>query len=314
MHQIPPRFVLLSVFFLLLTPNSSPHLQETVSDLLNHLEILGGASVGEGGFKSIGITAGGSHLSASQDHESLGENDRGSDNGSAYEIDEHSTDVSHLHLSVKANGSKNAFAGLSTAAKIKEADPTKYVSIDLKETETMFMLTIPSTTVSSEFAEESTFVKAQNAKYKELKSIIVNNDNYISKGVQALQNPVKSKEVQATGNKTVNAEVNVSQWAIYDAFAEPEKSDSQEQEGKKEVIDIEAKLGISAAGESLFSLAGASDDAASLSREQSVTGPENASVEGSSVSVSTASQQNIKKDPVVSAPLKEDMLQTVCSF
>lgn len=103
------------------------------------------------------------------------------------------------------------------------------MSIDLKETDTLFFLTIPSTSVSTEFAEESTFIKAQNAKYKELKSIIVNNDNYVSRSMQAIQTPVKSKEVQATGNKYVDAEVNVSQWAIYDAFTQSEPIENQDQ-------------------------------------------------------------------------------------
>lgn len=87
----------------------------------------------------------------------------------------------------------------------------------------MFLLTIPSTSVSNENAEECTLVRSQNAKYKELKSIIPNNDNYISRSMQTLSNPTKTKEVLAIGNKSVSTEVNVSKWAIYDAFHEKEK-------------------------------------------------------------------------------------------
>ncbi len=276
---------------------------------MNHLEILGGNSFGEGGgaYKSIAFTN-----SASQDHESINDNDRGSDHGSTSYLDDNTADSSLQQLPLKYE-SKVAPTGISNTLKVKEADPMKYITIDLKETETMFMLTIPSTSVSTEFAEESTFIRAQNAKYKELKSIMVNNDNYISKGTQALQNPVKSKEVQATGNRTANAEVNVSQWAIYDAFAEPEKNENADTDVKKEVIDIEAKLGLASGEESSFNIDNSSSDdqTAPLSREQSITGTESTSVSGSRTSISSSTQQNVKKDLSTNATQKEDLLALV---
>jgi hypothetical protein len=65
--------------------------------------------------------------------------------------------------------SGNPLPGLSTAPKVQDADPTRTVSVHLCESTTDFLLTIPSISVSSENNEEATFVKAQNAKYKELK-------------------------------------------------------------------------------------------------------------------------------------------------
>lgn len=62
--------------------------KETVSDLLNYLEVLGGASAessgaAAGGSKSIAFA--GSHLSQSTGHESMNDSDRGSESGSQYD-------------------------------------------------------------------------------------------------------------------------------------------------------------------------------------------------------------------------------------
>lgn len=50
----------------------------------------------------------------------------------------------------------------------KEIDPSKIINIRLTETHTQFLLSIPSICVSSEALEETTLVKAQNEKYKEV--------------------------------------------------------------------------------------------------------------------------------------------------
>jgi hypothetical protein len=138
--------------------------------------------------------------------------------------------------------SRTPLPGLSLSQKVKEADPTRVVSLNLTETETFFLLSIPSTSVSIEAGEEATFVKAQNAKYKELKAIIPNNDNYVSRAMQTLQTSTKSKEIQATGNKIAHVEVNVSKWAIYDAFHEMEQVLAQEPtEGCEFRLTVEKK-------------------------------------------------------------------------
>ena len=120
---------------------------------------------------------------------------------------------------------QNTLPGLKE--KLKVADPEMTIYMQIAESETKFMLTMPSISVSSDNIEESTFVKAQNAKYKELKAIIPNNDNYVSKGIQTYVDPKKHKEVLTFGNKMVHAEVNTTSWDIYDAFAVNEEEVAQ---------------------------------------------------------------------------------------
>ncbi|KAJ3304591.1 WD repeat-containing protein 78 [Kappamyces sp. JEL0829] len=284
--------------------------KETVSDLLNHLEMLSGTAH-EGSSKSIAYT--GSHLSVSG-HESIGESDRGSESGSAYGDPDDGGD-STTQLAHKLNVESTVQLPSLLQQKPKETDPTKVISISLTETDTMFLLTIPSTSVSSEAIEEATFVKAQNAKYKELKSIIPNNDNYVSRAMQTLQEPTKTKEVQATGNKYVNAEVNVSQWAIYDAFHEMEQAVNQDAvEGKKEFVDLETKLYVGSTDTARMSVSQGSNVDSGLSRRSSIllgssAALHTASMEGSRSSIS-ASSTGIAKAAAAAATtaVKEDPL------
>ncbi|KAI8896045.1 WD40-repeat-containing domain protein [Globomyces pollinis-pini] len=185
--------------------------KETVADLLNHLELMGGGGTIDihAGQKSMTFTSTSSQVM----HESIGDRS----------IDVHSQFESSSEISkdlARENNSAAQLPGLSLERKQKEVDPSKIFQIVLQETETMFLLSLPSICVSSESIDESTIVKAQNAKYKELKSIIPNNDNYVSKAIQTFVNPNKNKDIQATSQKNVHAEVMVNQWAIYDAFNE----------------------------------------------------------------------------------------------
>jgi hypothetical protein len=137
------------------------NVRETVSDLLNHLDMLGGASFSEGSLQKSSAFGGDSQQQLSQ-QESLGD-DGSSDHGS--DTDDGRDSITNM---VKRKISMNVLPGLSMAPRIKENDPLKTIAIRLSETETMFFLTLPSITVSSESIEETTMVKAQNAKYKEV--------------------------------------------------------------------------------------------------------------------------------------------------
>ncbi|KAJ2995330.1 WD repeat-containing protein 78 [Globomyces sp. JEL0801] len=168
--------------------------KETVADLLNHLELMGGGGTIDihAGQKSMTFTSTSSQVM----HESIGDRS----------IDVHSQFESSSEISkdlARENNSAAQLPGLSLERKQKEVDPSKIFQIVLQETETMFLLSLPSICVSSESIDESTIVKAQNAKYKE-----------------TFVNPNKNKDIQATSQKNVHAEVMVNQWAIYDAFNE----------------------------------------------------------------------------------------------
>ncbi|OAJ36279.1 hypothetical protein BDEG_20471 [Batrachochytrium dendrobatidis JEL423] len=79
---------------------------------------------------------------------------------------------------------------------------------------------VPSICVFSESTDEVTAIKASNAKYKELLVSRVNNDNFVERGMQTFNNAHKSKDIQATAQRQINAEVMVNQWEIYDAYNE----------------------------------------------------------------------------------------------
>jgi hypothetical protein len=205
--------------------------RETVSDLLNHLDMLGGTSFSEGSMQKTSAFGDSQVLSQ---QESMGD-DHASEHGS--DVDEtFGRDSGVLRRKISAN----PLPGLSLQPKVKELDPFKVINIRLTETKTMFLLSIPSVCVSSDNVDECTLVKAQNAKYKELKSIIPNNDNYVSRGMQTLANPIKVKDVQATGQKCSNVEVMVNSWAIHDEYNKEEKANAPEDKVKD--VDLDAKL------------------------------------------------------------------------
>jgi dynein intermediate chain 4, axonemal len=197
--------------------------RETVSDLLNHLDTLGGTSFSEASIQKS--SAFGDSQALSQ-QESIGD-DNSSRHASYYE-------ESIRRDSVLRN--KGSAVPLPTIA--KELDQNKPIHIQLTETKTVFLLSIPSVCVSAENLDECTLVRAQNAKYKELKSIIPNNDNYVSRGMQTLSKPVKTKDVQAVGQKVCHAEVMVNEWAIYDEY---HQEDAVMATDLKE-IDLDSKL------------------------------------------------------------------------
>jgi hypothetical protein len=117
--------------------------------------------------------------------------------------------------------------GLAPAAP-EVADPNRLIAIDLVESETRFLLSIPSTAISSENTDEYANVKAQNAKYKELLASNRDSSKYISKHAQTLTHPVKNKEISITGNAMVDCEVNTDSWDIYDAFVVEEEEELTE--------------------------------------------------------------------------------------
>ena len=56
----------------------------------------------------------------------------------------------------------------------------------------------------------------------QLKATRVNNDNYVSRGMQTFNNPQKSKDLQATAVKFANANTMATTWLIHDAFEREE--------------------------------------------------------------------------------------------
>ncbi|KAI8926599.1 WD40-repeat-containing domain protein [Entophlyctis helioformis] len=213
-------------------------LKETVSDVLNHLEQLSTSSWSSSAMGKSGASFVASSHAASGSESTQQDDDDSSSVMSSDSVD----DVRARTGSGRATKqSANALPGLSMQPKIQaEIDPNKMIHVQLTETNTIVLLDVPSVCVSNESVDDATLVKAANAKYKELKAIRANNDNYVERGMQTFDNAHKSKDVQATAQKQANAEVMVNQWAIFDAYnegssrvgtADPEAAKDVEMEG-----------------------------------------------------------------------------------
>eukprot|EP00434_Breviolum_minutum_P034244 symbB.v1.2.030299.t2/scaffold3332.1/size58911/4 len=115
-----------------------------------------------------------------------------------------------------------------TAAEIKAKAPKqatlmkdeleRSIDIVLGETETETLLSFPSLCVSLDNAQ-STLVAARNKAYDELCASKADSDQYKEQHAQTMNQPHKSKEVFAAAPSQEHAEVNVTGWDIYDAFA-----------------------------------------------------------------------------------------------
>ncbi|KAI8818423.1 WD40-repeat-containing domain protein [Fimicolochytrium jonesii] len=204
--------------------------RETVADVLNNLESMTQASWNASMYGRSG-TMGMSFSNASRmsGAESMDEDDTASA-GSGDSGDENEA------------GRKNRPEGLATAhtpshKPVTEADLIKPVNIELTETATIFLLDIPSTTVSTDFSEEATAAKSANERYAAILAAREGNENFVSRSQQTFNDPVKTKEVQAVGPKMVHAECMVTQWEIFDATVGSEAAKNDADGGREADID-----------------------------------------------------------------------------
>eukprot|EP00435_Cladocopium_sp_Y103_P043442 s2071_g12.t1 len=115
-----------------------------------------------------------------------------------------------------------------TAAEIKAKAPKqatlmkdeleRSIDIVLGETDTETLLSFPSLCVSLDNALSSS-VAARNKAYDDLCASKADSDQYKEQHAQTMNQPHKSKEVFAAAPSQEHAEVNVTGWDIYDAFA-----------------------------------------------------------------------------------------------
>ena len=115
-----------------------------------------------------------------------------------------------------------------TAAEIKAKAPKQAtlskdelerpIDIVLSETQTETLLVFPSLCVSLDNPQSGS-VASRNKAYEELCASKADSDQYKEQHAQTMNQPHKSKEVFAAAPNTEHAEVNVTGWDIYDAFA-----------------------------------------------------------------------------------------------
>ncbi|XP_030647720.1 dynein axonemal intermediate chain 4 [Chanos chanos] len=105
-----------------------------------------------------------------------------------------------------------------TKEQIREDMLDQVVERYLTETDTIWMLDLPSVSVSAE-AEEADAVRERNKAYVELCKNRLGNDKYTERSMQTLGGAPKVKEVQTQSISMVDKSVMATTWDIYDSFS-----------------------------------------------------------------------------------------------
>ena len=132
---------------------------------------------------------------------------------------------------------------------LDEEDLAKEVDIELQETETCWLLHIPSKKVPAEPAEEYQNVKAANDVYDNLLKSKIGSDNYNQRGTQTANLTMKTREIAQRGFTQENKDLQASFWDIYDSSKQTLVSEDQILESEyNEYIQKEMKERIKAPG------------------------------------------------------------------
>ncbi|TRY54611.1 hypothetical protein DNTS_001597, partial [Danionella cerebrum] len=116
----------------------------------------------------------------------------------------------------------------------REKIPEHLESCYLTETETLWLLDIPSVSVSVD-SEDAEPVKERNNAYTELCKHKLGNDMYVERSMQTFGGALKTKEVQCEGIAMVDKAVMSTTWDMYDSFCNINDID-----GKPAVVKNEA--------------------------------------------------------------------------
>ncbi|XP_056388801.1 dynein axonemal intermediate chain 4 isoform X2 [Hyla sarda] len=107
------------------------------------------------------------------------------------------------------------------AQELKEEDLDKPINVYLMETDTIWLLDIPSAVISSD-DPQAEFINSQNQTYADLCKNRAGNDRYIERTMQTINWAPKSKEVQCETIVLEDAGVMASVWDLYDSYNSPE--------------------------------------------------------------------------------------------
>ena len=91
------------------------------------------------------------------------------------------------------------------------------VTLTLRETETIFMLEIPSVCIASD-VEEAKAVEVRNEEYRKVLKERATSELFTEKDTQTVNPIVKAKQVQSRTQKTSTFSCQVSNWAIHDSY------------------------------------------------------------------------------------------------
>lgn len=118
---------------------------------------------------------------------------------------------------------------------LSKEDLDKMVPVKLTETDTIWHLNLPGTSVfkDSECAQD---VKKQNERYEELLKNRAGNDTFVQRGMQTYNNAPKHKELQTIPVQKQETGCMATTWDLYDTYAK----DETRTDGKKTADLIES--------------------------------------------------------------------------
>jgi WD40 repeat protein len=108
-------------------------------------------------------------------------------------------------------------------------DLEKNVDISLSETDTIWLLDIPSTWVAPD-SDDTESIQKQNQQYQELCKNRPGNDRYSERGMQTINEAQKSKYIQTDEILKKTTEVYASDWERHDTFSIYEQQELTERE------------------------------------------------------------------------------------
>lgn len=119
---------------------------------------------------------------------------------------------------------------------LAEGDLEKIIDIMLQETETIWLLDLPTVCVATD-SEEAPAIQETNQKYKELCKARVGNDLYAERGMNTFNEPPKLKAVQTNKIGYVDMGVTCTNWDMYDTYkAEEKDTPDADKEGEEVTI------------------------------------------------------------------------------
>ncbi|NXO46006.1 WDR78 protein, partial [Locustella ochotensis] len=116
-------------------------------------------------------------------------------------------------------------------AALTEAELEQRVDIFLSETDTLWMLDLPTAVVSTE-AEEAARVLERNKIYAEICKAKIDSENFVEKMVQTISGAAKTKEVQCEAISVAEKGVTVTSWDLDNSLnaSETEPTETEEPE------------------------------------------------------------------------------------
>lgn len=115
---------------------------------------------------------------------------------------------------------------------IKDGELDKIVDITLEETDTIWMLDIPTVCVALD-SEEAEVISINNDKYKELCKSRAGNDLYAERGMNTFNEAPKIKAIQTNKISYADQGVSCSNWELYDTYQAQEQA-VKDAEGEEE--------------------------------------------------------------------------------